>query len=136
MADPVVSISWGELFDKISILEIKQARIRSDDGRAAAGAQLARLLETARLAPVNPKLMELRTELKAVNERLWTLEDDLRMLEGEQKFDEEFIAMARGVYCNNDERTRIKRAIDTLIGSELVELKQYAAYRDRGKAEG
>jgi len=130
MADPVVSISWGELFDKISILEIKCAKIRSDGARAAASAQLDKLQAAARLASASSRLQELRGQLKSVNERLWALEDDLRTNEAQQKFDASFVTMARGVYRNNDERTRIKRAIDELLGSELAEQKQYSAYGD------
>jgi hypothetical protein len=133
MADPIVSISWGELFDKISILEIKRTRIESSASRAAAVVQLDRLQDAARLAPMTPRLRELCAQLKAINERLWTLEDDLRANEAQQAFDERFIAMARGVYHNNDERTRIKRAIDELLGSELTEQKQYSAYGDGKK---
>jgi len=132
MSDPVVPVSWGELFDKISILEIKQARLSSPEARAAAASQRARLAaEAGRLSPVPASLGELRAGLKAVNEKLWDIEDEIRSHEARKEFNERFVFLAREVYFNNDERGRLKRAIDELLRSEMTEQKEYTPY-DRG----
>lgn len=132
MADPVVPISWGELLDKISILEIKRERLDSGAARASVAAQLA-LLERAREGLGKPPagLAALQTALKAVNLKLWDIEDEIRAKEARQTFDEEFVALARAVYHNNDERGRIKRAIDELLRSDMTEQKQYSSYERR-----
>ena len=70
-----------------------------------------------------------RAELKAVNERLWVIEDEIRLKEADQAFDAEFVRLARSVYFENDERARIKREINTALGSTLVEEKSYKDYR-------
>jgi hypothetical protein len=129
MADPIVPVSWGELLDKISILEIKRARLRAPAAVANAGRELAAL--TPALVAVTPapeQLPELRRALTEVNERLWEIEDRIREKEAQSDFGPEFIALARSVYRENDTRGRIKRTINTLLGSVLVEEKQYSAY--------
>ena len=113
--------------DKISILEIKRLRLRAPGAVANAEAELAALRPVvAGLAPGG--LAELRTALAAVNQRLWTIEDRIREREAAGDFGPGFVALARSVYRENDERGRIKRAINTLLGSGLVEEKQYSAY--------
>ena len=84
----------------------------------------------AELAETPPGLAALRGELAAVNRRLWDIEDDIRRKEASRTFDAEFIELARAVYRNNDERSRIKRAINELLGSGIIEEKQYVGYRD------
>jgi hypothetical protein len=134
MADPIVTISWGELFDRLSILEIKQERLSSESLRATVDAQLSRLTLIARSVDASSqKLSELRTRLKSVNERLWTIEDEIRAHEARAAFDARFIGLARSVYHNNDERNRLKRAIDELLGSES-EPKAYAPYTEHKSA--
>lgn len=132
MADPVVPVSWGELLDKISILEIKRERLESAAARTSVGHQLG-LLERARAGLAAPPsgLAALESALKAVNLRLWEIEDEIRAMEARQTFDAQFIAAARAVYRNNDERGRIKRAIDELLRSDLAEQKQYTSYETR-----
>lgn len=126
--DPIVTVSWGELFDRISILEIKQARMTSEAARTAAAAQLATLRQTENMLSQEPMMLpELRKQLKSVNERLWSIEDELRDHEARKAFDGRFIELARGVYRNNDERSRVKHAIDRLLGSES-EPKEYTPY--------
>lgn len=125
---PRVPVSWGELLDKISILEIKVERLRAPDAVANARRELDLLLAVLAAADAPVELAALRAELGVVNRRLWEIEDDVRAKEASQSFDAAFIALARAVYQTNDERSRIKRAINTLLGSELVEEKQYAAY--------
>jgi hypothetical protein len=129
MADPVVPVSWGELLDKIAILEIKRLRLRAPEAVANARRELAALAPAlAVLKPAPAGLTELRAALAAVNQRLWTIEDRIREKEAAGDFGHEFVGLARSVYRENDERGRIKRAINTLLGSGLVEEKQYSAY--------
>ena len=128
---PRVPISWGELIDKITILEIKAERLRAPAALANATHELALLRGVlAELAEAPPGLATLRGELAAVNRRLWDIEDDIRRKEAAQAFDTGFIELARAVYRGNDERSRIKRAINELLGSDIIEEKQYVGYRD------
>jgi hypothetical protein len=129
MDDPLIPVSWGELLDKVSILEIKCRRLTAIEARSNARAELAALIPTlAVLSPPPPPLKELRSALTAVNLRLWVIEDRIRDQEAAQSFGPEFVALARSVYRQNDERGRIKRAINALLGSTLVEEKQYSRY--------
>ena len=127
---PRVPVSWGELIDKIVILEIKVERLRAPDAVANARRELALLLEVfAAIAdPAPAGLAALRAALGVVNCRLWQIEDEIRAKEAAQSFDVGFIALARAVYQSNDERSRIKRAINQLLASGIVEEKQYIAY--------
>lgn len=127
---PRVPVSWGELLDKITILEIKVERLRAPDARSNAERELALLL--AELKDPPPEIAALRQDLAAVNRRLWEVEDDIRRKEAAEAFDAEFIALARAVYHSNDERSRIKRAINDLLGSAIIEEKQYVSYRNAG----
>jgi Family of unknown function (DUF6165) len=126
---PRVPVSWGELLDKISILEIKVERLSSAASRQNAAHELT-LLRAELAKDVPPGLAPLRAKLVEVNRRLWETEDAIRRKEAAQAFDAEFIALARAVYGGNDERSRIKRAINELLGSEIIEEKQYVGYRD------
>jgi hypothetical protein len=126
---PRVPISWGELIDKITILEIKVERLRAPAALANARRELALLLETLAAAKDTPAgLAPLQSALGAVNRRLWDIEDAIRDKEDSQSFDADFIALARAVYQTNDERSRIKRAINELLPSDIVEEKQYRRY--------
>jgi hypothetical protein len=129
MVDPVVPVSWGELLDKVAILEIKRTRLRAPDAVANAEKELAALGPAlAALDPAPAGLAELRAALSAVNRRLWTIEDRIREADAKGDFGVAFVELARSVYRENDERGRIKRAINVLLGSGLVEEKQYSAY--------
>jgi Family of unknown function (DUF6165) len=129
MVDPVVPVSWGELLDKITILEIKRLRLRAPEAVANAERELAVLHSAlAALEPAPAELAALRGALAAVNQRLWTIEDQLREMEALRDFGPGFVALARSVYRENDERGRLKRAINSLLGSELIEEKLYSAY--------
>ncbi len=123
---PLIPVSWGELADKIAILEIKCARLRAPAAAANAARELAAL--TAVLAPVADSIASERQALTAVNTVLWDIEDAIRAQEAAQDFGPIFIALARSVYRENDERGRIKAAINRALRSALVEEKQYAAY--------
>ena len=124
-----VPVSPGELLDKITILRIKQARIRDEEKLRHVEIELAELEQIA--ACSLPQLAELDflvRELQSVNETLWDVEDALRECERRQKFDAEFVALARSVYRYNDRRAEIKKRINLLLGSRLVEEKSYRPY--------
>jgi hypothetical protein len=123
---PTIPVSWGELADKVAILEIKRARLRSPTSLANAARELAAL--SAVLAPVAESILAERVALVAVNVRLWEIEDAIREKEAAQDFGSAFVALARSVYRENDERGRIKAAINRALHSALVEEKQYSAY--------
>lgn len=125
-AAPRVPVSWGELLDKIVILEIKQERIRDEAARANVATELRLLRYASRGAAAEPALRPLLARLKQVNEALWEIEDAIREREAAGDFGPDFVRLARSVYRRNDERAAIKRAINRLLGSELVEEKSYA----------
>ena len=128
-ATPHVPVSVGELIDKITILEIKDERIADAAKRANVRVELD-TLNTARAAAVAPSadLDRLTADLKAVNQALWDIEDDIRDCERNRDFGPRFVELARSVYVQNDKRAALKRAINELLGSRLVEEKSYAAY--------
>jgi hypothetical protein len=124
---PHVPVSWGELIDKITILEIKVERLHAPDAVAHARRELE-LLRDVLGAPEGVDAM--KAALAAVNGTLWEIEDRIRAKEAAGEFDAEFVALARGVYHNNDERSRIKRAINQKLQSVIIEEKQYVRYGD------
>ncbi|MDE2476828.1 MAG: hypothetical protein KGO48_17365 [Alphaproteobacteria bacterium] len=127
--NPTVSISWGELIDRVTILEIKAARLSDDAARARVARELAALSEMAGSAVARePRVLALKSALREVNETLWSIEDEIRQKEVRQQFDAEFIRLARAIYQNNDERGRLKREINLLLQSDLGEEKQYTKY--------
>ena len=130
----VVEIAPGELIDKITILQIKSERI-ADPGKLQNVHVELRVLTAACGAalPPSPELTGLTSQLKQVNERLWNIEDAIRDCEREQDFGPRFIELARSVYRSNDQRAALKREINELLGSKLLEEKSYAAY---GAASG
>ena len=130
MSEILVPVSFGELLDKISILQIKSERM-SDVGKLAnVRKELAALDATWMAHPAaGQDITALRAALKAVNERLWDIEDDIRLKEKAQAFDDAFVQLARSVYFQNDERARIKKAINLALGSSYVEEKSYQDYR-------
>ena len=119
--------SLGELIDKITILRIKAERIREPEKLANVHRELTALERSAREDGASgPPIDFLTDQLAAVNGRLWTIEDAIRMCEREGDFGPRFVALARSVYCENDTRAAIKRAINMLAHSALVEEKSYA----------
>ena len=126
----LVPVSFGELLDKISILQIKSERMVDAAKLANVRRELNALenLWMAHSAAAAHDIVVLRAELKAVNERLWVIEDDIRFKEQAQAFDDAFVQLARRVYFENDTRARIKREINLALGSELVEEKSYQDY--------
>lgn len=124
-----VEVSAGELVDKITILEIKAERISDPAKLANVRRELGSLTAARREAlPISEELDELAAELRRINERLWEIEDDIRDCERQGDFGERFVKLARSVYRTNDRRAAAKRSINDLLGSELVEEKDYAAY--------
>lgn len=124
-----VALSPGELIDKITILEIKAERIGDAAKRAHVRTELDLLARTRDAeVPPGPALDRLTAELRTVNARLWDVEDELRDCEREQRFDADFVRLARAVYRTNDRRAALKKQINTLLGAEIVEEKSYAAY--------
>jgi len=129
MSEILVPVSFGELLDKIAILQIKSERIGDVAKLANVRAELSALEKTWMAHPAaSGDVARLRLELKAVNERLWVIEDEIRIKEKAQVFDEEFIKLARSVYYENDERARIKKEINLALGSSYVEEKSYQNY--------
>lgn len=132
---PVIPVSWGELLDKIVILEIKVERLRSPSASANATHELALLRRAAEAVPV-PVPPHLLAALRAVNARLWRIEDLIRDHDRAGDFGPGFVALARAVYRENDERGRVKRALNDALRSALVEEKQYAVYERPISAAG
>jgi hypothetical protein len=118
---PLVPVSWGELLDKITILRIKQERIGSINVQR----ELDLLLEVAQLDSLKDTIGNLLIELQEVNIRLWDVEDSIREKESQGQFDEGFIDLARSVYRLNDTRAHIKKSMNLLLNSELIEEKSY-----------
>ena len=130
MSQPLlIEISPGELLDKITILEIKAEKISEPDKLRNVQLEL-RILCQARDTAIakSPGVDELTKDLKRVNEALWQIEDDIRACEREKDFGDRFVELARSVYQQNDQRAAIKRRINELLESHLIEEKAYAAY--------
>jgi predicted nucleic acid-binding Zn-ribbon protein len=122
-------ISIGELVDKITILEIKAQRVRDPHKRDAVSKELTLLNEIdCAMGERGLTIKVLKDELRQVNEALWDIEDRIRDCEREQSFGEEFIALARAVYKTNDRRAELKRRINEILGSPLMEVKSHAVY--------
>ena len=125
----MIPVSWGELFDKLTILEIKKERISDKPKLTNISRELDELLavSNAHELPDQP-LAFLVAELRSINETLWDIEDDIRTCERMEDFSSRFIELARSVYKTNDKRAELKLRINRLLGSELVEEKSYEAY--------
>ena len=122
-------ISAGELLDKITILEIKIKKIKNLDKVREVKKEYI-ILKKLQKASIknNLNIKRLFYSLKKVNNKLWNIEDKLRVYEKNKKFDSNFIILAREVYFNNDIRSKIKSDINKLLGSNIVEVKQYVKY--------
>lgn len=125
-----VEISTGELFDKVSILEIKLKKIQNLDQIKNIQKEFdsLNLLVVETVEKFGDKLHNLYLKLFSVNNDLWKIEDRIRELEKEKLFDKEFISVARSVYIKNDLRAKIKREINDLTNSNFVEEKSYSDY--------
>lgn len=125
----LVPVSWGEVIDKITILEIKAERLTDPAKQNNVRRELEALTAVReRDFPNHAGLASLAADLKTINEALWTIEDDIRECERAHDFGESFIRLARAVYVTNDRRAALKRQINDLLGSSLIEEKSYAPY--------
>ena len=125
----IVEVSIGELLDKISILEIKQEKIKDpeklkfiSDEHAVLKDQLTKNVKS------NDEIEKLFQSLKEINAKLWVIEDDKRLCEKEKDFTEKFIKLSRDVHFLNDDRAKIKLEINNLTGSKIKEIKEYTNY--------
>ena len=118
------------MIEKITILEIKSVEIVTEAARANVRTELLLLQEIVDAHVACGKISGLKSDLKAVNAGLWKIEDAIREKERKGEFDAEFIELARSVYKRNDERALIKRQINNLLTSEIVEEKSYVNYVD------
>jgi hypothetical protein len=125
----LVEVSVGELLDKISILEIKQEKIKDpeklkfiNDEHSILKSQLEQNVKT------DEKLEKLFQSLKEINSKLWVIEDDKRLCEKEKNFGEKFIKLSRDVHFLNDDRARIKLEMNNHTGSKIKEIKEYTSY--------
>ena len=122
----LIPASIGEVVDKITILELKASRL---SGERLANVELERQLLVGCLEAVGLAIDKEHFEkLRQINTRLWALEDDIRHMEAQQDFGSAFIALARAIYLNNDERAAVKRCINGNYGSALMEEKLYQNY--------
>ena len=122
----LAEISAGELFDKITILEIKKAKISNKEKLIEINKELSTINETVkRFIPDLSNISKYINDLKNINLKLWDIEDGKRAAEKNKNFDEKFIELARNVYKYNDERAKIKLAINNSLGSSIKEVKSY-----------
>jgi len=122
----LAEISAGELIDKITILEIKKEKIKNKDKLTEIEKELLSLNETMKkFIPNNSEISKFKDDLKNINLKLWNIEDEKRSAEKNSDFGKKFIELARNVYKFNDERAKIKLAINNTLGSNIKEVKSY-----------
>ena len=122
----LAEISAGELIDKITILEIKKAKITNKDKLVEIEKELLSLNDTMKkFIPNNSEISKFKNSLKDINLKLWEIEDGKRSAEKNNEFGEKFVELARKVYKFNDERAKIKLAINNSLGSNIKEVKSY-----------
>ncbi len=125
----IVEVSIGELLDKISILEIKQEKIKDPEKlRFISNEYLILKDQLDNNVKSDDKLSKLYQSLKEINTKLWIIEDDKRLCEKEKNFDEKFIKLSRDVHFLNDDRAKIKLEINNHTGSTIKEIKEYTSY--------
>ena len=130
MNEILIPISPGELLDKITILQIKAERIADPAKVANVKTELDMLSKVwSETVEVDAEITRLTAELKAVNEVLWQIEDDIRDEERNKRFGERFIELARAVYVTNDERANAKKMVNLHLNSTIVEEKSYQDYK-------
>lgn len=123
-----VSVSVGELIDKLSILQVKKIKITNPEKLKYVTEEFDLLFNQSKIYFQVDEVKFLYDSLTEVNSNLWDVEDKLRVFESEKKFDEEFIELARKVYYTNDERFRLKNEINSITSSEIREVKDYKPY--------
>ena len=125
----LVEVSVGELLDKLSILEIKQEKIKDDEKLKYINDEYSVLKDQlSKNVKSDDKLNNLFASLKEINSKLWVIEDDKRMCEKNSDFGEKFIKLSRDVHFLNDQRAKIKLEINNLTGSKIKEIKEYTKY--------
>lgn len=123
---PHIPVSWGELFDKISILEIKKENVLNELAMKNIIQELELLDKLISDDILNNRgLMDLRVELKNINQNIWNIEDEIRIKESTHDFGDRFIELARNTYIINDKRASVKRSISNILNSSIVEEKIY-----------
>jgi len=127
---PLIPVSWGELFDKITILEIKRKKITSEEAQKNIQYELSTLLPLSdQHSGDTYQISSLKNQLKEINLQLWVVEDEIRDKDHQNEFDEIFIKLARSVYHLNDQRAQIKREINDVLFSTLIEEKSYQKHQ-------
>ena len=122
-------ISFGELLDKISILEIKLDKVKNKTNLQEINKEYKALIKAKNKNIKSLKKIKfLYSNLKKVNLKLWNIEDSIRICEKNKNFNRKFIELARDVYINNDKRAKIKSEINKVLGSNIKEIKQYVSY--------
>ena len=125
----LVEVSVGELFDKISILEIKKEKIKNSEKLKYINNEYAVLKEQLdHNIKFDENLKKLHKSLKEINSKLWLIEDDKRQCEKDKEFSENFIKLSRDVHFLNDDRAKIKLEINDYTGSKIKEIKEYTSY--------
>ena len=125
----LVEVSVGELLDKISILEIKQEKIKDTEKLNFINEEHSILKDELNdNVKIDKKLTELFESLKQINAKLWVIEDDKRQCEKEKDFTDNFIKLSRDVHFLNDDRAKIKLEINNHTGSKIKEIKEYTSY--------
>ena len=122
-------VSAGELIDKLSILHVKQTKITNEEKLEYVNKEFELLYNMSSIYLEQPEIESLYHQLVDINTKLWDIEDRLRVLETEKRFEEEFIDFARKVYFTNDERFRLKNEINNISNSEIREVKEYVKYQ-------
>ena len=125
----IIEVSIGELLDKISILEIKQEKIKDPEKlKFISGEHTVLKDQLNKNVKSNDEIEKLFQSLKEINAKLWVIEDDKRLCEKEKDFTEKFIKLSRDVHFLNDDRAKIKLEINNLTGSKIKEIKEYTSY--------
>ena len=129
MNTPYIPVSWGELFDRKTILQIKLKKLQTKSALKNVKKEYTQLSTIFnKNFSKNSNAKKHMLDLKKINQKLWDIEDLIRDKERNKAFDKDFIKLARSVYFTNDDRSRIKRTINETFGSELIEEKSYAKY--------
>jgi hypothetical protein len=128
MKTPSVPVSWGELIDKITILEIKSKKIIREPAASNINTELSLLSKIAKEVLQDEVFQTLKTDLFLVNSELWDIEDQIRLKESMKQFGDEFVSLARSIYQKNDLRAKLKRSLNEKLASGLMEEKSYRQY--------
>jgi hypothetical protein len=123
-----VPVSVGELIDKLSILQVKKIKISNEEKLTLVNKEFELLYNLSSVHLDSSEIESLYHQLCDINEKLWDVEDKLRVLETEKRFEGEFVDLARKVYFTNDERFRLKNEINLITDSEIREVKEYVKY--------